>query len=246
VSILLEALRKSEKNQNPPEAPDIHTDDDSNRHVENIQTGPLAILLVLALFISGWFVWNQYQPPEGLYQAPVTLTASKKSSAVTEAASKKATAAQDTQIQPTAAVTDKPEERPRTPVESYQEAIKNIAKDQPAASKQAAPVKATPVAKPPAKPSKNQPKVAKNTELFNPREPAPITYWELPDSIREDVPEIKFSVLVYAKNPDDRFVLINGQRLGEGDDVLPGLLVKEIRRDGVVFSYRLYQFLVER
>jgi len=68
----------------------------------------------------------------------------------------------------------------------------------------------------------------------------------LPDAIRADVPEITFSVLVYAADPADRFVLINGQRLGEGDSLKPGLVVKEIRRDGVVFSYRLYQFLVER
>jgi hypothetical protein len=34
--------------------------------------------------------------------------------------------------------------------------------------------------------------------------------------------------------------------LGEGDSAQPGLEVKEIRREGVVFSYRLYQFLVER
>jgi general secretion pathway protein B len=80
----------------------------------------------------------------------------------------------------------------------------------------------------------------------DPRETQPISYWELPDAIRESVPEIKFSVLVYAKNPADRFVLINGQRLGEGDTAQPGLVVKEIRLDGVVFSYRLYQFLVER
>ena len=60
------------------------------------------------------------------------------------------------------------------------------------------------------------------------------------------MPEIKFSVLVFASDPADRFVLINGQRFGEGDSVQSGLMVKEIRREGVVFSYRLYQFLVER
>ena len=81
---------------------------------------------------------------------------------------------------------------------------------------------------------------------FHPGDPAPISYWELPDAVRADVPEIKFSVLVYATDPADRFVLINGQRLGQGDSIQPGLEVREIRRDGVVFSYRLYQFLVER
>ena len=57
---------------------------------------------------------------------------------------------------------------------------------------------------------------------------------------------MRFSVLVYSKQPDHRFVLINGQRLVEGDIAQAGLVVEEIRRDGVIFSYRLYQFLVER
>ena len=246
MSILLEALRKSEKNQNPPEAPDIHSDDDSSRHMDSIQTGPLAILLVLALFISGWFVWNQYQPPEGLYKPPVTLAANNTGSGDAAAADKAVTAVQDTQSQPPAARPSKPEGRPRTPVESYQEAITNISKAKPVTSKQPAPAKKGPVLTPQAEATKSQPEVASTSDKFRPEELAPITYWELPDSIRDDVPEIKFSVLVYAKQPDDRFVLINGQRLGEGDIVQPGLEVKEIRRDGVVFSYRLYQFLVER
>lgn len=78
------------------------------------------------------------------------------------------------------------------------------------------------------------------------REPEPISYWELPDSVRADVPEITYTVLVYNTNPDERFVLINGVRLAEGDSYQPGLVVKEIRREGVIFSFRLYQFLVKR
>jgi len=88
--------------------------------------------------------------------------------------------------------------------------------------------------------------VKKSSAKPRPLEPEPITYWELPDAIRADVAEIKFSVLVYAKQPEDRFVLINGQRLIEGDSVQPGLVIEEIQRDGVTFSYRLYRFLVER
>lgn len=79
-----------------------------------------------------------------------------------------------------------------------------------------------------------------------PEEPLPIGYWELPDSVRANVPEIKFSVLVYATRPSDRFVLINGERLTEGDNAGPNLVVKQIRREGVIFSYGLYQFLVEK
>jgi len=244
VSILLEALRKSEKEQNPPEVPDIHADDDSTRQLESVQTGPLAILLVLALFISGWFVWNQYQAPAGVYRPPVTLDASTARSGNTPAAA--VTTIQKTETPAAATLANNTEGRPRTPVESYQEAIKRISKEPAAGTNQPAPAKQKPAPVQNVKASNSRPAAVKRAEKPQSQIPAPISYWELPDSIRADVPEIKFSVLVYAKNADDRFVLINGQRLGEGDSAQAGLVVEEIRRDGVIFSYRLYQFLVER
>ncbi|NIP17056.1 MAG: GspB domain-containing protein, partial [Xanthomonadales bacterium] len=79
-----------------------------------------------------------------------------------------------------------------------------------------------------------------------PPRPSFITYWQLPDSIRAELPEFRVRVMVYAERPEDRFILVNGQRLLEGDSLQPGLVVREIRRDGVVFSYRLYEFLVTR
>jgi hypothetical protein len=91
-----------------------------------------------------------------------------------------------------------------------------------------------------------QPTTAETGEAAAPHIPEPIGYWELPDAVRANVPEIRFSVLVYDEDPGGRFVLVNGQRLGEGDELQQGLAVEEIRRDGVVFSYRLYQFFVGR
>lgn len=246
MSILLEALRKSEKNQNPPEAPDIHSDDESARNTESIQTGPLAILLVLALFASGWFVWNQYQAPEGVYQPPVTLSDNKPAGSNTQTAEKTTAAVNNPPASSSTEVAGKPVERATTPVESYQQAVKNISNAKPAKKKPATPANVQAVAKSVPETKKSRPAVKKARAKPLPLEPAPITYWELPDSIRADVPQIKFSVLVYAKQPENRFVLINGQRLTEGDSVQPGLLIEEIQRDGVTFSYRLYRFLVER
>ncbi len=68
----------------------------------------------------------------------------------------------------------------------------------------------------------------------------------MPDAIRGELPEFRISVLVYAERPEDRFLLVNGRRLVEGDSLSPGLVAEEIRREGVVFSYRLYRFLVSR
>lgn len=73
-----------------------------------------------------------------------------------------------------------------------------------------------------------------------------ISYWSLPQSLRSEITQPKITVLVFAERPEDRFVLMNGRRLKEGDEVSPGLVLEEIRREGAIFSYRLYRFLVSR
>ena len=79
-----------------------------------------------------------------------------------------------------------------------------------------------------------------------PHRSEPVSIWELPDSVRQGLPAMRMSVLVYAERVDDRFALINGERLQQGDELVAGLEVEEIRRDGVVFSYQFYRFLLRR
>jgi len=268
MSILLEALRKSEKKQRPHETPTIHSEVQSGSAGEPLRVLPVSLMVVAVLALTGWFVWNQYRAPAGSYQPPVTLPPEQVQK-VHQAASADQGAGVANAKPPAA----KGAQQKRTPVESYQppeqtepapanahtqpstisqpasahveEKSTAAATDMPAAAprkKQAA----NQTANAAAKPAGNQQQAAKAGEEFHPGEPEPIGYWELPDAVRASVPVIKFSVLVYATDPADRFVLVNGQRLGEGDSLKPGLEVKEIRRDGVVFSYRLYQFLVER
>jgi general secretion pathway protein B len=255
MSILLEALRKSEKSQRAHEVPTIHADDEVTTVPESLATGPLAMLLVSALFLSGWFVWHQYQAPASAVQPAVAGTqqpsvssANDGSPAVTTPVTSDAKTAQ---VKPSKIVADKSTGKQRTPVESYKAPAGSAPETKSAGTKPKAvtpPPTKTAVKPPPAKTADTSVKkpVAVAKPKPRPEIPKPISYWELPDSIRANVPEIKFSVLVYAANPSDRFVLINGQRLVEGDDAGPDLVVKEIRRDGVIFSYRLYQFLVEK
>jgi general secretion pathway protein B len=73
----------------------------------------------------------------------------------------------------------------------------------------------------------------------------PITYWELPQGVRDSLPELRISVLVYAEQPQDRFLLMSGQRMVEKDEYEGGVVLDEIRRDGAVFLYRKYRFLVK-
>ena len=74
MSILLEALRKSEKSQRAHEVPTIHTGDEIATFPESLASGPLAIMLISAMFISGWFVWHQYQAPASAIQPSVAVT----------------------------------------------------------------------------------------------------------------------------------------------------------------------------
>jgi len=78
-----------------------------------------------------------------------------------------------------------------------------------------------------------------------PRVTEPISFWELPQSVRDGLPELRITVLVFAERPEDRFLLIGGQRMVEKDEYQPGVVLDEIRRDGAVFLYRNYRFLVK-
>ena len=69
-----------------------------------------------------------------------------------------------------------------------------------------------------------------------------ISYWQIPQSLRDGLPELRITVLVWAEVPEDRFVLLNGQRVKEQETLESGLTLEEIRRDRAIFSYRNYRF----
>jgi general secretion pathway protein B len=73
----------------------------------------------------------------------------------------------------------------------------------------------------------------------------PISFWQVPQDIRDSMPEFRITVLVYAEAPEDRFVLVNGARLKETEELAPGVILDEIRRDGAVFQYQNYRFLIK-
>ena len=259
MSILLEALRKSEKGQRQVEAPTIHSEQHIAAASEEVNKGPLAVLLLAALLLIAWIVWHQYEPSTSGYQPPVALPANKdgaiKSAATSMQAVDSTTDSETSAPNDTARAAGKQQ---RTPVENFEQ-VATVSSETTVKPKVTKPLtrptkvgsgKAKPkpqvadagVSRAPTAPSE-KPDHNKQSDDMRPQA---ISYWELPDAVRADVPVMKFSVLVYAGKPADRFVLINGQRLTEGESIQQGLVVEEIRRDGVVFSYRLYKFLVER
>jgi general secretion pathway protein B len=81
-------------------------------------------------------------------------------------------------------------------------------------------------------------------------QPAPIVnsvpmIWELPLAVRRDLPELSITMHVFAIAPENRFVILNGERHVEGDDV-GGMTLVEIRADGVLFEREGQRFLLPR
>jgi len=246
VSILLEALRKSENSQRRAKPPGINDDVPAPPARAHLRPVLLVAMLVLALAASGWFIWRQYRPPAG-YQPPVSLPAGSRTPVEEPLAAAPAQPGAGS-ARKAATPPQKPVSGSRTPVESFKPpAAADAAKtrSEPAVRADAAKAAGKAAADRGPAPAEDRDRQARN-KVFEPQEPAPISYWELPDSVRAQVPEIKFTVLVYARRPQDRFVLIEGQRLAEGDSLPSGPKIVEIRLDGVVFSYRLYRFLVAR
>ncbi|MEO8011771.1 MAG: general secretion pathway protein GspB [Dokdonella sp.] len=69
--------------------------------------------------------------------------------------------------------------------------------------------------------------------------------WELPYAQRRDIPELKVTMHVFDATPAARFIIVNGNRQVEGDE-LEGLKVIEIRPDGVVMESQGQRFLYPR
>ncbi|MEX2498573.1 MAG: general secretion pathway protein GspB [Wenzhouxiangellaceae bacterium] len=72
-----------------------------------------------------------------------------------------------------------------------------------------------------------------------------IRSWELPQAQRAEFPELMLTVHFFAEQPEDRFVLINGERYAEGQQVGTGVRLVEIRRRGAVVEFGSYRVLIE-
>ncbi|MGA3114356.1 MAG: general secretion pathway protein GspB [Syntrophobacteraceae bacterium] len=65
---------------------------------------------------------------------------------------------------------------------------------------------------------------------------------ELSPQVRDALPSLSFSMLVYAKKPEGRWININGSKRREGEEITAGLKLEEITPDGAIFSYQGHRF----
>ena len=61
---------------------------------------------------------------------------------------------------------------------------------------------------------------------------------ELPPALSQALPALAVSGMVYARDPAQRMVLINGELWRQGDTVAPGLVLEEIRAKDLVLRYQ--------
>lgn len=264
MSILLDALKKSEQQRQLGQTPTLQT----GLPDQDLEDGAfgrwiLLSLVVLSAVVMAWFGWQQLRFPVGSDQVsePVAaVEAGQTSSTPTDRPDKARTMTEsfDDSGDLSAAADDRPEAVSATSENDRSRLSRSVSqfkaedespesgqpKNQPPVTAAAqAPTAAAPTRAVPDTVPKRPP--ASRRSPLEPHVAEPISYWELPQGIRDNLPEITITVLVFSERPEDRFLLGNGQRLKEQDELQSGLVLDEIRRDGAVFLYRNYRFLVK-
>ncbi len=250
MSILLEALKKSEKQRQLGQTPTLHTS------VEGQLNSPVTLnhwiplsMMALSVGVMGWFGLQQFRQvvPADSPVVPTVVTQN-----IVEPQARTMTES----FQPNEGLPEEPAEAPSVASnENQKEADKarlnqsfsEFTADADRPDTEAPASNLVEADEPPPRPiaKSDENKSRSRPSRIKPHVSEPISYWELPQSVRDDLPEIKISVLVYAKNSKDRFLLTNGQRMVEKDDMGDGLVLDKIQRDGAVFLYRKYRFFVK-
>lgn len=66
----------------------------------------------------------------------------------------------------------------------------------------------------------------------------------MPADFQRAIPDINVSVHVFAEQPASRWVLVNGRRAHEGQEIAAGLKLERITPDGMVLQFRGQRFAI--
>ena len=67
---------------------------------------------------------------------------------------------------------------------------------------------------------------------------------ELPASVQKGLPDFNITVSIYSDSPSARMIKVNGQTLREGESLSAGLILEEILQNGAIMSYQNYRFRI--
>lgn len=260
MSILLEALRKSEEQRQLGTLPTLGTPVEARRSGPQAAGRWLPVLMgLLAMSAMTWVGWTQFSPSEGGgTEGPPAVVASAAPAATSASSPDPLPAEERIASRPSAAEAPPPHATPSgrkstgsdidekrrllgTSFRTYEPGEGEAVSTAPAAARAAEIAPAGPPGAQVADSAAAEERVRPGT---SPAENS-VSYWQLPASLRDGMPELRIRVLVYAARPEDRFVLVNDQRLREGEELEDGLKLEEIQRDQAIFSYRNYRFYLK-
>ena len=231
MSYILDALKKSEQDRKQGEVPGLNSFQGQPRPPRSTSRIILYILIgalfLNALVLGIWVVSRDPDPP----QATADISENVANEAAEEPAVQSTGSPDSSDIVPESASSEA--ETIATPSEPAAE--REISDLELEADQQA--VDTDEAADLSLDPDTGEEEEATSTKL--------VKYSSLPPNIRSDMEDINISAHYYANDPQARMASINGRIMRQGQSVKNGLVLEEITRKGVVFSFRKYLFSMD-
>ncbi len=217
MSLILDALRKSERERQRGKAPDLFSQNYTSNKSSSRLPAAIVVTALLAIIVVGLW-WREHRS----------------NNAISEAAAESTVEAADPvpASSPYLALIPAPEPE-------RQPANNSLAPIVPA---QPSPILEAPVVATISEP--DQQSQAKPTQTPSPTSIRMLETLSL--SQRRQLPELRISLHVFADDPESRFVVIDGQRLREGDRFGNDLLIESIHSEGVILLWRDMRLRVAR
>lgn len=233
MSYILDALKKSDQQRKQGDVPTlqtVHLPVRPQDKTPRVLYGVIALLLLLLMFVLGYLLSQQLLQSHDESTTVVLPTTDNAAEPVEPGASVQL----DKQpANKTGAVTLE-NEVSRSPVAQHQSSVSEASLSGEATVQKTSREKTAAVS---ASLSTGQ---AAEADLMN------IPYLhELPDYQQQSIPAMEFAGHVYSSDASSRSVIINGQFMEQGDNLLPGLRIETITVNGVVFAYQDSLFRVD-
>ena len=222
MSYILDALKKSEQERGHGNIPDVQTVHSSglNYRSEKKIVWPYILIAAVILNLTAitYFILGKENPVAGQATVPAEITPVR----TTEQP------ASDTK--PELITTKTKEQTADTAISNSSMVAVSIAAGSKATDK--------PARVPVVTAEKTQ--IPAETQIETPTEiqTVIVDFYELPESITQQLPIIDITAHVYSSNPLQRSIVINNNFMEEGEYVLDGLILYEITPDGAIFSFQ--------
>ena len=216
MSLILEALRKSESERQMGQPPGLMSQAaqmSGPRQANRALLWALAAALVLAIALGAWWLGRQAQPPA----PPATEAAPTEEAAATRPAELKP-------AEPSVPAAGEPTPEPLVLGPAPKPLVLGPAPTSTAPTASVPLPTATDTPKP-------EPTPAEQDKVAEPISRPDIRL--MPSSERNQLPPLKLSVHVYHEDASRRFAIIDGRRVVDGESLDGGVQVKAIERDGL-------------